>query len=420
MAGAALALFSVACRGPSKTLNPTACADTAFDPSPGLPEVVDHGSPVLASPRLVTITFADFIDSDRDRIEAYGDWIVGSDWLSAVGRDYGVGRGSHRAKVRLADPAATTLSDADIQSFLLAQIAAGVLPEPTGHDDLYMLYYPTTTAITSGEGTSCIDFSGYHGEVQTADRHFAYAVVKECSSDQDSLSLLDRMLRTASHELIEAATDPYPFSAPGYRIGIQLTPRSPWELLTENEVADLCGSNQIEYVDPTTGTTFPAQRIWSNTAASQGPDPCVPAVPGVPFFTVRIDPPSIQRVEPGTSITFTLTGQVTPPAVAADGGPSPPNPAPAAIALPNFALQVEFSHGDFTPLIDDPQLKTRIPMERRRAAAVPSFPVLNDGQTATLVLAVPDDAPRGGFASVLVHARLREQASFRPIAVCVP
>ena len=57
-----------------------------------LPDVVDHNGPVLAHVQLVPIFFTG--DADVAALTSFSQWIVGSEWLKAVGADYGVGTGS--------------------------------------------------------------------------------------------------------------------------------------------------------------------------------------------------------------------------------------------------------------------------------------------------------------------------------------
>src|SRR5689334_11023580 len=53
------------------------------------PLIPSQGGPVLAQPKLVTITFADDPNGPMD--EAFGDWVMTSSWLAAAQTDYGVG-----------------------------------------------------------------------------------------------------------------------------------------------------------------------------------------------------------------------------------------------------------------------------------------------------------------------------------------
>src|SRR5579883_3576492 len=77
-------------------------ADAAPDAAPPqtfvpLPQVPFQGGPTIAHVKLVTITFAGY--PYQQQMQAFGDWIVGSTWLQTVGAEYGVGTGTHVAKL---------------------------------------------------------------------------------------------------------------------------------------------------------------------------------------------------------------------------------------------------------------------------------------------------------------------------------
>ena len=84
-------------------------ATAAHTPFPSVPRAA---GPILASPKIITVTFADH--PDLTQISAFGDWIATSSWLAAVGKDYGVGVGTH-THVTLPTPATTSFADADVQ-----------------------------------------------------------------------------------------------------------------------------------------------------------------------------------------------------------------------------------------------------------------------------------------------------------------
>src|SRR5207244_4164734 len=94
----------------------------------------------------------------EQEMQAFGDFIVSSQWLTTVGADYGVGAGTHVAKVVLQDPLPTTpISDDDVASFLLQKVSQGVLPAPPDEasDYLYVIYYPRTVTLTLMGQKSC-------------------------------------------------------------------------------------------------------------------------------------------------------------------------------------------------------------------------------------------------------------------------
>ena len=69
------------------------------------PLVEKNGSFIIASPQVVTITFAS--DANGPLLQAFADWVVKSSYLSTVSADYGVGLGTNQ-NVTVSDlPAAT-------------------------------------------------------------------------------------------------------------------------------------------------------------------------------------------------------------------------------------------------------------------------------------------------------------------------
>jgi hypothetical protein len=95
---------------------------------------------------------------------------------------------------------------------------------------------------------------------------------------------------SASHEFIEAATDPHPNTATGYA-GFDPDHLS-WEFFQafQDEVADACENYQwAYYTDTETKFPYPVQRSWSNKSAKAGHNPCVP-VPTDPWYNVTAFP----------------------------------------------------------------------------------------------------------------------------------
>ncbi|MHB1844214.1 MAG: hypothetical protein ACYCWW_05185 [Deltaproteobacteria bacterium] len=336
-----------------------ACGSTRGGSPVGLPQLTLGPGPVLSSVKLVTITYAN--DPLRATDEAFGDWIVTSAWFATVGKDYGVGPGTQKAKVELAETAPSQIADYGIDGALTQWIADGTVPAPDAQT-LYLVYYPPTTSVTdaANDAISCTIAAGYHSEDHTHSPSFAYAVVPTCSS-ADPVVAAAEVQGAASHELIEAATDPLPDSNPGW----QLAPTNPWVLARGGvEVGDLCfplGATEDGYT---------LSGIWSNSAAAAGDDPCVPSS-GAPYYTVYATP-SVVALQPGGQARVTLVGW-------------------ANAAVPSWPIAVSVGPGQqglpgFTP------------------TATLSVPTVGDGLTATLTLQAPAGAPSGASASIVVFS----------------
>jgi hypothetical protein len=261
---------------------------------------------VLASPLLVTITYAD--DPNRATEEALGAFMVQSSWLATTGKEYGVGNGTS-ANVELTQMAPGTIDDSTIQSFIASLITAGTAPDPIADGGaafssaVYMLYAPATTTVTIAGSTLCqISGGGYHYEsaVNAHGHSFAYAVVSPCPGLPAPPP--ENIVWAASHELIEACTDPYFVSAPGYAI---LDPTQPWSAFG-GEVGDLCTYLLPQWSEG--GYTY-LQRAYSNASAKAGGAPCIPS-PG-PYFGADVEPQTFVSVAAGKSTTFQVKGWST-------------------------------------------------------------------------------------------------------------
>ena len=270
------------------------------------PVVTANGGPVLAAPLLVTVTYSD--DPNRATEEKLGAFMVKSSWLATAGKEYGVGNGTS-ADVELTQAAPATIDDSGIQSLLASLITAGTAPDPVVDGSaavssaVYMLYVPVTTSVTVGGSTLCqISGGGYHYEsaVQAHGHSFAYAVVSPCPGLPAPAP--ENIVWAASHELIEACTDPYPVSTPGY---VMLDPMQPWSAIG-GEVGDLCTYVLPQWSEG--GYTY-LQRAYSNASAAAGGAPCIPS-PG-PYFGTDVEPQTFVSVAAGKSATFQVKGWST-------------------------------------------------------------------------------------------------------------
>jgi hypothetical protein len=206
----------------------------------------------------------------------------------------------------------STITDAQIQSEILAQITAGHLPAPvidaTGHPNtIYMIYFPPGKTISQGGSSSCVagGFCAYHGTTSTLfnGKNVLYGVMPDmqagsgCATGCGSSTTFNNYTSVTSHELVEAMTDAF--------VGIATTFAAPlaWYDQTNGEIGDICNGQQGTYV--ANGTTYTIQLEFSNAANN-----CVnfPAQ-STPNFTLSASPTSL-NVTQGTSGSSTIT--VTP------------------------------------------------------------------------------------------------------------
>jgi hypothetical protein len=354
-----VALLLFACNAPPPpTGDDAGPPDMSFVPAPHppFPQLTLHSQSVWASPELVTITYQGF--QWADQVEAFGDFLPSSQWLQTVGSEYGVTGATHLQKVRVPNPAPGSTTDGAIVGFLLNQVKVGTLPKPgPAHPNLvYLVYFPSTTTIDDGSGTKmCVGgYSGYHATNYLSGglNEFGYAVLADCTSNLDDLT------STASHEVIEAATDP----DDGWYLDPD--PTDAWYGLVYAEAADLC-----EYEYNVSEGGFALQRSWSNAVALAGGWPCVPAPPNEVIQDVSSSPPTAVYLPAGQSTTFTLTGWSSVPTT--------------------VDWQLTSGLTDFTNF--DP-------------LATFSTNTINNGTTTQLTLTVPSSARQGNFGSVTVFS----------------
>src|SRR5262249_51107300 len=141
--------------------------------------LVDYlGGPIIAAPRVVTITYgADAdpaADTERAFLETFDDAITTTPWWDAVTAGYCdgsvppkcVGRGGSGGHVHLADAPAASYDDAPtggtLRTLMQGYITSGLLPPPDA-DTIYVLFLPSTTTVTvDGFAVSCRQFGAYH------------------------------------------------------------------------------------------------------------------------------------------------------------------------------------------------------------------------------------------------------------------
>jgi hypothetical protein len=260
-----------------------------------LPQVEDLGGPTLRTPALVAVSFPG--EALADELEDFTASVGCTDYWHAIAADYGVGDAVASTPVRLAEQAPAVVDDLQIRAWLTKKIdgADPQFPRPAP-GTIYVVFYPAGTEITLQGMTSCRSFGGYHEGGQLADgTPFSYAVIPRCQGG--GLGELGTLTVAASHELIEACTDPQPDGVtPSY--ALPDVNHIGWALLAGSEVGDMCEFASDAYYAPP-GYPWTVQRIWSNGAAWAGRSPCVPASSPDYFYAAAV---------PTDAVTLNLTG----------------------------------------------------------------------------------------------------------------
>ena len=248
---------------------------------PAAPQVISSGGQVLAAPSFVPVFFSNDDARMVTSLEDFDSRLGATAYWTATTAEYGVGPATATAPVELQEAATGTIDDRGIQAWLVQRIGTGALPRPDANT-IYVLHYPASVAVTLQGQLSCETFGAYHSEAHLADgTHFSYAVVPRCPSPSGG-SGLDEETGSESHELIEAATDPLPFSSPAWASIDDAHVYWPYAF-GGGELADMC-EQQPGVFAKVPELPYAVQRTWSNRAAEQGRDPCVPEPEGEVYF----------------------------------------------------------------------------------------------------------------------------------------
>jgi hypothetical protein len=311
------------------TTKKDAGVQTGSNPQP-LPIVPFNGGTVLANISLVTVTFDG--DSFRSNIEAFDSTIGTTAWWNAARAGYCDAKGNcvgpatpHATKptVHLAAGAlqnsytdSASGGGSSIKTMIDTNIKNGTFPTPTPNT-LYNLYFPASTTINLDGTPSCQGFGGYHNSMTSGGVTFAYSIMPRCSTGMGTQADFDYLTTAASHELAEAATDPF----------ISTDPQSPytgfggftdaWDVPAGGEVGDRCFDLGGTGADLYKEGKYTVQRIWSNGAAKLGHDPCVPApAPATePYYNVAT------LASTGDVISIAIGGTATIPIQAISDAP---------------------------------------------------------------------------------------------------
>jgi hypothetical protein len=263
----------------ASALDPGVPSDEYPAPHPPMPRMVSLGGPILATPRVVAVTFDD--DPYREGIEDFISKVGATPYWAANTAEYGIAALVADPPVHLAEKAPTKIDDFAIQSWLRKKLD-GTHPEwgSPNPSTVYTIYYPAGTTVTLEGYLSCQIFGGYHSEVSINGKVYAYAVVPRCAHFID-LSGFDVITVASSHELIEAVTDPRPYTEPG--IAQPDDAHLIWALLTGAETGDMCSFYDDSFYTPQ-DFGFAVQRSWSNAQAAAGHSPCAPGLPDTVYF----------------------------------------------------------------------------------------------------------------------------------------
>jgi hypothetical protein len=249
--------------------------------APEMAQVQNGMGPVVAAPKVVTVTWQS--DPNSAALEDFDDDLVASSWWPVLS-EYGVGAGTSTATEHVVITTApqSPWADNDIDSWTqdnIANSATDGWPAPDANT-IYIVYVPAAVMVTDPSGDPCDGYHTYLMPGSTPGNGVAYGLIMEQCYAADQLPEMQDTTETGSHEIAEAATDPYPGEVTAWA-GFD-TDHLSWELWNawQDEIADACEYFDDGYYLGGSDVPYWLSRVWSNASGKAGHNPCVPAPSG--------------------------------------------------------------------------------------------------------------------------------------------
>ncbi|MGZ3652064.1 MAG: hypothetical protein ACXVB9_10455 [Bdellovibrionota bacterium] len=180
-----------------------------------------YGGPVIAHVKVHAIYWGSGVDAGtQNQLKAFYTGLVSSSYIDQLaefstkvrsidgreGTQQEIGRGSFGESITITPVnRSASLTQADIEHELEAQIESGAIPKPDA-DSLYMIHFPDGISVSISFGRSCESWLADHEVYRSAKFGSVYYALFPCDSyDSSSFSTLTY---AASHELEEAISDP--------------------------------------------------------------------------------------------------------------------------------------------------------------------------------------------------------------------
>jgi len=267
-----------------------------------LPRVTYRGGPFVRRPELVTVTFAGDDPAVVATVERFGASITRGAWWRAVATgfcaapDDCVGDGRPGRSVRLDVALPASLHAVDVERLLTRALADGRLGAVES-DTVVLVYLPAHVALRDAYVARYCDGGAraLHRTLRLPDASVPFAVLPRCGD-------VDELTAAASHEIVEATTSPDP-ARPGFALARD--PETIAFTAAGVEVVDPCGLVTRDR-HRTVADGFVVQRAWSNDAAAQGHDPCVPAPADRPYVALIPEHASVRLPAVGDRVTLVL------------------------------------------------------------------------------------------------------------------
>ncbi len=342
----------------------------------GYPQLPYGGGPLLWPVRLVTLTPSN--QSHETEIERFTDQVFESSWWGTVSTAYGLDAGAW-STVHLTGPAmaGTRIDFAEVSTYCLNGLVEAGIP----------LDGQTLAIVVLSDNAYPAEAAAYHWTLDGTD---------ECATmgfPPDGEGGLGSLAFSMTHEIAEAITDPGYYS---YAFQGSWAPPPFFSLWAppgiRTEAADLC---QDEIFDETFGDGGALYAtVWSNAAAADGGDPCIPARPA-PYYTVRSSQNWVP-VMPGKPATLSLDGWSTAP-------------------VSNWFLWLEASYSSNNLSTLQPSVAFQSPLGTGLTSLGNPYPLMNAGVTGEISLTMDPWALPGDYASIEIHSLTRDPADLTPL-----
>lgn len=306
-----------------------------------LPKLLYYGGKVMTNVRIIPVLWGSVDPAFRTRLDAfYKSFAVSEQFDYAAefstvgvtsvdgkpGTNQVLGKGTSVSGILIAPlNASISITSGDLTSELLRDLAAGTLPA-NDENTLYMIHLPPGITVRDPGQLSCREYCAYHDSFDRNGVQVRFALIPDhstggcfsgCGEDTD---FFNNMSASASHEVMEAITDP-DVGAGNFACGpAWCDPLAPDQASSHSENGDICAASLADLrasdINITEGAITGAdnnrivvQREWTNRSNA-----CI-TVPK-DAFSLTVEPASQQIHGPGT-YTFKLKTTVPP------GGPLP-------------------------------------------------------------------------------------------------
>jgi hypothetical protein len=229
-----------------------------------MPAVTFHGGPILSHANVSSVFYGQNWNTDdpkgnvRNSMIDFMKDIVGSPYMAMLG-EYGVGRGTIGKSydpVYSGPKKGDTVSETQIQSMLLTEMAAGRIPPGAIGQQLFFVYLAPGVKSSWDIANSS---TGHHGSFQFFGATAYYAVIADTN-----FSSVAALTSVTSHELAEAVTDPdVLLSNPtGPNTGFSYKYGAWYSTKGSPEIGDGLEGQNANFV--VNGHTWTVQKEWSN------------------------------------------------------------------------------------------------------------------------------------------------------------